>query len=213
MTPRRPLAAPNVKMKLAELEPFDAPGDSAMKDPWHAFRHIEVLDLELKFQFRHSLGKCSRFFLELERHRLFATRCPKCQSVWMPPRAVCGNDLAITEWVELSGRGTIVAIAVCAYTLNGPTNAAAEVEVKRSRRSTQNAMTSDVTMGYVALDGASTLLFQRIKSGASDGSTGICAGKPVEVVWSDHPVDHPMELFWFEPTGTKAPNSPRGQVT
>ena len=35
-------------------------------DPWHAFRQVEVITLELTQQYKHSLGKYSRFFIELE---------------------------------------------------------------------------------------------------------------------------------------------------
>jgi uncharacterized OB-fold protein len=149
------------------------------EDPWREFRRIEVIDLGLDFRFRHSLGKVSRFFLELERRRLLASRCPRCGTVWMPPRAACGNELAITEWVELSGRGVLAAATECAYTL------------------TSGGGGDHLVLGYVALEGASTLLLHRIRNCGDAGR--LRAGLPVRVVWAEVPVDHPMELFWFEP--------------
>ena len=150
----------------------------AAEDPWSDFRDVEILDLRLEFRFRHSLGKLSRFFLALEERRLLATRCPKCNAVWMPPRPVCGNDLTITQWTDLSGRGTLAVGSVSPYSLT-----AAD---EKSRQ----------MFGYIALDGASTLLFHQLRKVEPDG---LVAGLPVKAVWSEDPVDHPMQLFWFEP--------------
>lgn len=147
-------------------------------DPWAAFRDIEILDLRLEFRFRHSLGKLSRFFLALENRRLLATRCPKCDAVWMPPRPVCGNDMTITAWTELSGRGVLAVGSVTPYSVAGSDEKARQM------------------FGYIALDGASTLLFHRLRNVDPEA---LVAGLPVKVVWSDVAVDHPMQLFWFEP--------------
>jgi uncharacterized OB-fold protein len=149
------------------------------EDPWGEFRRIEVIDLRLDFRFRHSLGKVSRFFLELERRRLLASRCARCGSVWLPPRAACGNDLAVTEWVEVPGRGVLAAATECAYTL------------------TSGGGGDRLVLGYVALDGVSTLLLHQIRNYGDAGR--LQAGLPVRVAWAEAQVQHPMELFWFEP--------------
>ena len=168
-----------VTRKLRELAAGAAPGaPPPTEDPWRDFRRIEVLDLELAFKFRHSLGKVSAFFLELEQRRLMATKCPRCATVWMPPRAACGNDLAVTEWIELSGRGHVAAAAECRYTAAGRGEAGRMI------------------LAYVALEGASTLLLQRIRGVGAEGPS---PGLAVRVAWADTPVAHPMELFWFEP--------------
>ena len=158
---------------------FTAPPPAgAGSDVWRDFRRIEVLDLELSFKFRHSLGKVSRFFLELEERRLMATRCPRCATVWMPPRPACGNDLAVTEWIELSGRGHLAAAVECRLT------------------ATAGEPARPFVLGYVALEGASTLLLQRIDA---THPRRLVAGLPLRAVWANAPVAHPMELFWFEP--------------
>jgi uncharacterized OB-fold protein len=165
--------------KLKEMDVPDPLGRAAPDDPWRDFRRVEVIDLKLDFRFRHSLGKYSRFFLELERHRLMATRCSRCGTVWMPPRPACGNDLAVTEWVELSGRGSLAAATECAYTL------------------TTGGGKDTLVLGYIALEGASTLLLQQVRNYGD--VRRLKAGLPLRVVWADGPVGHPMELFWFEP--------------
>ena len=171
--------AERVTGKIKEMLATDPLGRSPDGDPWREFRRVEIIDLKLDFRFRHSLGKCSRFFLELEKRRLLATRCGRCGTVWMPPRPACGNDLAVTEWIELSGHGTLAAATECAVTL--PTAAGQD----------------RLVLGYVALDGASTLLLQRIRNFGD--VRRLTAGLSVQVVWAKGEVAHPMELFWFEP--------------
>lgn len=168
-----------VTAKIKEITAVNPLGSERGEDPWRDFRRVEVIDLKLDFRFRHSLGKCSRFFLELEDRRLLATRCGRCGTVWMPPRPACGNDLTVTEWMELTGRGTLAAATECAYTL------------------TTGGGRDRYVLGYVALEGTSTLLLQQIRNYGDIGR--LVAGLPVRVVWADEPVDHPMELFWFEP--------------
>ena len=170
---------PEVTLKLGEMDVADPLGRPAAEDPWRDFRRVEVIDLRLDFRFRHSLGKYSRFFLELENRRLMATRCARCGTVWMPPRPACGNDLTVTEWIELLGRGTLAAATECAYTL------------------TTGGGQDRLVLGYVAVEGASTLLLQQIRSYGD--ARRLRAGLPLRVVWADAPVRHPMELFWFEP--------------
>lgn len=168
-----------VQRKLRTFTAADPLGRPPADDPWRAFREVETIDLRLDFRFRHSLGKCSRFFLELEHRRLLGTRCPRCATVWLPPRPACGDDLAVTEWTEVGQRGVLAAATVCAYTL------------------TTGGGTDRLALGYVALDGASTLLLQQVRNYGDPRR--LTAGRPMRVVWAEGPVGHPMELFWFEP--------------
>ena len=168
-----------VTRKLEAMHAEDPLGRDRSTDPWRDFRQIELLDFGLEFRFRHSLGKNSRFFLELENRRLMGTRCPRCGTVWMPPRATCGNDLDITHWTELPGRGTLAVASLSAYTL------------------TTGGGESELVLGYVALDGADTLLLQQIRNYGSPDR--LEEGLAVKAVWADGPVSHPMEAFWFEP--------------
>ena len=168
-----------VTRKLEAMRAEDPLGRDRSTDPWRDFRQVELLDFGLEFRFRHSLGKTSRFFLELENRRLMGTRCPRCGTVWMPPRATCGNDLEITQWTELPGRGTLAVASLSAYTL------------------TTGGGESELVLGYVALDGADTLLLQQIRNYGSPDR--LEEGLAVKAVWADGPVSHPMEAFWFEP--------------
>lgn len=163
--------------KMTELTASDPLGRSRQDDPWRDFRQVGQLDLGLEFRFAHSLGKVSRFFLELERRRLMGTRCEQCATVWMPPRPVCGNDGSVTRWVEVAHRGTLVA-AVVNSPGSGPDG-------------------EPLVLGYAALEGATTLLLQRIRQ--VQNASELVPGLRLKVVWSQAPVAHPMETFWFEP--------------
>lgn len=169
----------SVVRKLESFVAADPQGRASADDPWSDFREVELLDFPLRFDFRHSLGKVSRFFLELEQRRLMATRCPKCGSVWMPPRPLCPNDQTITEWVEVPQRGVLQAATLSAYTM------------------TTDGGNDQVVLGYAALEGTTTLLLQQIRN-YGDPSR-LVQGLPIKIAWAQGEVGHPMELFWFEP--------------
>ena len=154
-------------------------GEAEAGDAFADFRDVEIIDMQMAFGFRHSLGKLSRFFLALEERKLLGATCPTCGTVWLPPRPVCPDDLAVTEWVELDGRGHLVEGSLSAYTLK------------------TGGGEHQLMLGYVAVEGASTLLLQQIRN---LGDRRLEHGLPLKVVWSEEAVEHPMELFWFEPT-------------
>lgn len=52
-------------------------------------------------------------------HKLMASRCTKCGGMYVPPRAICPKcQSEELEWVETSGKGTLVAFTVI---WSGPT--------------------------------------------------------------------------------------------
>ncbi len=157
----------------------EAPADPG-QDPWAAFRELEILELNWAQKYRHSLGKYSHFFLELENKRFLATRCPVCGKVWAPPRPVCPDHLEITEWVELSGRGTLFSYSVLHY---APAMA--------------SHLQTPYVLAYVRMDGADTL-FAHLLQGCGDLAE-LHHGMAVKVVYNDGPVDHPILLMAFEP--------------
>lgn len=169
---------PTVNSKLKQLTVPHPTGQTP--DPWAAFREVEILELNWTQNYRHSLGKYSRFFLELENRRFLATRCPKCTNTWAPPRPVCPEDLTTTEWVELSGEGYLVSFSVLHY-------ASAMV----------TSLKTPYVLAYVKLDGADTL-FTHLLQNFGDISR-VQYGLPVRVVYNDGPVDHPIMLMAFEP--------------
>ena len=154
--------------------------DSLKNDAWEAFRQIEIITLELSQSYKHSLGKYSRFFIELENKRFLATRCSKCEKVYTPPRPLCPDCLKITKWYELEGTGTVETYSVMHFT-NG---------VNEDVRD----LGAPVVLAYILLDGSSTLFPHVLK--ATPESVHI--GMRVQVVYTNAPVSHPIHLIYFE---------------
>ncbi len=51
----------------------------------------------------------------LKEHKFMGSRCPKCGSVYAPPRPLCSTcPGAELEWVELTGTGKLVSYSVIA---------------------------------------------------------------------------------------------------
>ncbi len=150
-------------------------------DPWAAFRQIEQLSLELTQQYTHSLGKYSRFFIELENKRFMATRCETCNKTYAPPRSLCPNCLSITEWVELAGTGTVETYSVL-YFSPGSTPDVEQLQ-------------TPYILAYVLLDGASTLFPHLLLA----DPRRITPGMRVKIEYVDQPVYHPIHLIRFVP--------------
>ena len=57
----------------------------------------------------------SSFYQFLSEKKLMASRCKKCQALYLPPHPICskcyGNEM---EWVEMTGNGTLAAFAAIA---------------------------------------------------------------------------------------------------
>jgi uncharacterized OB-fold protein len=149
-------------------------------DPWADFREIEILELEWSQTYRHSLGKYSKFFLELENQRFFATRCPDCGKVWTPPRPLCPDCLEVTAWQELSGRGEIASFSVLHYA-----------------PSLARHLKTPYILAYVRLEGADTLFAHLLQN--VERIENVEIGMPVRIVYNSGPVEHPIHLMAFEP--------------
>ncbi|MBI5291344.1 MAG: Zn-ribbon domain-containing OB-fold protein [Chloroflexi bacterium] len=162
--------------KLIRLTAADPLG--RQPDPWASFREIEIIELQWAQTYRHSLGKYSRFFVELENKRFLATRCPICSQVWAPPRPVCPDHLAITEWVELSGRGRVESFSI----LHHPSAMVPYIQ-------------PPYVLAYVRLEGADTLFAHLLRCSPAEVHIGL----PVQVVYYEGPVAHPIHLMAFEP--------------
>lgn len=150
-------------------------------DMWQAFRQIEIVQMELLQRYKHSLGKVSRFFIELENQRFMGTQCGQCEKVYTPPRPLCPDCLAVTNWLELSGQGTVETYSVMHFS---------------------NGINEDVTaldmpmiFAYVLLDGSNTLFPHIVKCNPEQ----VYSGMPVKVAYHKQPVTHPIHLMYFVP--------------
>lgn len=151
-------------------------------DAWESFRQIEIITLELTQSYRHSLGKYSRFFVELENGRFFGTCCPKCQRVYTPPRPLCPDCLQITGWQELSGRGTTATYSVLHFA------SGVNEDVRQ--------MSMPMILAYVLMDGSSTLFPHIVRAAVET----VQIGMRVQAAFTDAPVQHPIHLMYFVPS-------------
>lgn len=168
-----------VGSKIRQLTVADPWKRSPAEDPWSAFREVELIALDWEQHYRHSLGKNSKFFLALEQKQLLATRCPNCCFTWMPPRPVCARCLSITEWVVLSGKGTLTGYTVQYY---------APSFIK---------LDAPYVLACVQLEGADTLFMHLLRGYGALQDVEV--GMPVHVAYASSPVRHPLHLMWFEP--------------
>ena len=153
--------------------------DGGVDDIWADFRDVQRITLEFTQQYKYSLGKVSRFFNALEQGRFLATRCAQCGKVYAPPRPLCPDCLAVTEWVELSGEGELKTWS----TLHFSPGSNADV----------NALATPYALAYVLLDGADTLFPHILRAAPADLRIGI----RVRVAYSEAPVSHPIHLMRF----------------
>ena len=150
-------------------------------DPWSDFRLIERLSLEFTQSYVHSLGKYSRFFVELENRRFMTTRCRDCMRVYAPPRPLCPDCLKVTEWVELAGTGSVETFSI----LHFSPGSTPDVE----------QLVTPYVLAYVLLDGASTL-FPHVLDAAP---ASVHMGMRVRVAYVERSVFHPIHLMRFVP--------------
>jgi hypothetical protein len=65
---------------------------------------------EMLIHYQYSVGELTKFFREIKNNeKLFGTKCTKCGYGFFPPRLNCHKCYAPAEWVELSGKGEIIA--------------------------------------------------------------------------------------------------------
>jgi uncharacterized OB-fold protein len=150
-------------------------------DPWSDFRLVERLNLEFTQTYTHSLGKYSRFFVELENGRFMATHCDQCQRVYAPPRPLCPDCLKSTRWVELAGTGTVETFSVLHF------SPGSNPDIEQ--------LATPYVLVYVLLDGASTL-FPHLLDAPPES---VQIGMRVRVHYVDCPVFHPIHLMRFVP--------------
>jgi len=155
--------------------------ESSASDPWAGFRQVERLNLELTQHYRHSLGKYSRFFIELENKRFLATQCGQCQKTYAPPRPLCPDCLKVTEWKALPGTGTLETYSV--------------IHFSPGTNDDVRQLKTPYILAYALLDGASTLFPHLLKADPDS----IEMGMRVKVAYTEDTVDHPIHLMYFVP--------------
>ena len=71
---------------------------------------------QMQIHYIYSVGELTKFFQEIrDNGKLFGTRCTKCGYGFFPPRLNCQKCYTPCEWVELSGKGEVVAGTICRF--------------------------------------------------------------------------------------------------
>ena len=165
------------KAEVITTHALDKQGD----DIWADFRTVERLNIEMTQTYKHSLGKYSRFFVELENQKFLATTCDTCGMTYAPPRPLCPECLIVTKWIELSGQGTLKTWSVMHF------GSGVNDDVK--------ALETPYILAYVLLDGASTLFPHILHCDAAN----VRMGMRVRVAYAVEQVQHPIHLMYFVP--------------
>jgi len=147
-------------------------------DSFADFREIALLEIQQSFNYRHSFGKTSKFFLALAEKKLLATQCPKCSAVYMPPRAICRHDLTSTSWLELSAKGHLESWTLCPHSVSY-----AQTE-------------TPYILAYIKLEGTQSLFLHQLRN---INSEELKFGLELKAVFADSMTNHPLDQFWFEP--------------
>ncbi len=155
--------------------------ETGADDPWLAFRQVERITLELTQATNTRWARYSRFFIELEQRRFFATTCAACAVTYAPPRPLCPACLRPTAWRELSGEGALETWSRLHY------SPGSNADVR--------ALPTPYILAYVLLDGADTLFPHLLKAPPDQARRGL----PVRVAYADGPVSHPLHLMYFVP--------------
>ena len=143
---------------------------------------LEVPDI-IKVYYKYSYGQQSRFFRELrDNKRIMGAKCPKCGIVYCPPRANCSRCYISTEWIEMSGQGTIVTYTITYY--SPPTGFDRKVPF---------------VIAYVKLDGSDFIILAVVEM---EDVNLARVGMRVEVVFRKEREGRITDFF-FKPIGPK----------
>ena len=122
-----------------------------------------ILDGNITIPYKWTTGATiGRFLTELRDHaRIVGARCEGCGVVYVPPPDVCGDCFKpLTEWIELSGEGDLIACTTVARPLPW------------------SPVQTPYTLALIKLDGASTNLVHLVKAGARAGDRVRAKFKP-----------------------------------
>lgn len=137
--------------------------------------------------YHHSYGLVSRFFKGLIDKQLLGTKCPKCKTVYCPPRMHCWNPacrVAETKWVELPLKGKVHTFSVMLF------SADAFLEML------------PFVLGYVQIEGADTALPIQIVTAPTD----VFVGQKVNIRFRDVRKGDLMDIYAVPVRGQAIPS-------
>lgn len=139
-----------------------------------------AVPIELRLRYVHALGGLSPYFAGLERGVALATRCPRCHRTWFAPRLTCTCGNRVLDWVELTGRGNVVALTRGRAMLPG------------------TGVVDEFGFALIQLDGADNRCFGRLGRAASH----VGPGSAVQLVRAEGQWRHPAQYAEYVPVAT-----------
>jgi uncharacterized OB-fold protein len=122
----------------------------------------------------------SRFLYELKEHKKFwATRCPRCRKVFIPPRKSCPDCFVqIGEWLEVGPHGSLVTFTIVRY------------------RAQTHPVLAPFAIGVIQLDGSDTGLVHLI---GGEDIEEISSGMRVKPVFREEREGNLLDILYFTP--------------
>jgi len=136
--------------------------------------------------YRHSYGLVSKFFRGLIDGKLYGTKCPRCETVYCPPRAHCWNPsckVAETEWVELPLTGKVHTFSIMLFSADAFLDKLPFV------------------LAYVQIDGAHTALPMQLET----SPTEVWIGQKVEIKFRENRTGSLMDIYAIPIPGQTPP--------
>jgi uncharacterized OB-fold protein len=123
-----------------------------------------------------------RFYQDLGEKKFTGVKCPKCKTVYVPPRKYCScSHVLLDKFVPVKATGVIVNYTVAYQKVDG------------SRRD------QPVIIGLIKLDGADTAVFGEVRAAGS----AVAIGTRVKAVFADKPGNTVDSVSHFEPAKRK----------
>jgi uncharacterized OB-fold protein len=126
--------------------------------------------------YHHSYGLVSKFFKGLIDGKLYGAKCPKCETVYCPPRAHCWNPackVERTQWIDLPLRGVVHTFSVMLFS--------ADAFLEHL----------PFVLGYVQVEGAHTALPIQIVT----APTNVFIGQKVEIRFREKRHGDLMDIY------------------
>lgn len=173
---------------MLDLAGFTPGGESGGSDPVELETTTDPIPehpYRLRLDYRHSYGPYyGRLFDEIATsRRILGVRCPACESVLVPPRAVCEVCYVRTaEWVDVADTGVLQAFSVI------------HLEFVGQKRK------PPYVYAEIILDGSATRLIHTIGGiGADEAVERLAPGTRVRAVWGDGaPTGSLEDIDYFE---------------
>ena len=131
--------------------------------------------------YRYAAGAVgSRFLTELRDNcRIMGIRCPTCSAVYVPPRSTCIHCFEkLSEWVELSGVGTLQTFTIVNYSLP------------------VHPLPPPFIYGIILLDGASTGITHFVNEITAEK---LAVGIRLEAVFREKRQANILDIAYFKP--------------